>query len=143
MHQGSHQLIECFGCMLPQNFSEKFKILITYVIKVYAPNWYNIKTHIICKDEARHLWTLISSSRQQIAEQEYIIDPVIERNCYFAHTDNLLLSMLTDFHAHIRKLQSIRCVLKHRQAKSNPVEISELPKINFNASNVYYELTDR
>lgn len=35
--------------------SENLTILATYIVNVYAPTWFFIKTHPTCKDGARHL----------------------------------------------------------------------------------------
>ncbi|CAK1579256.1 unnamed protein product [Parnassius mnemosyne] len=89
-------------------------ILATYVVKVYAPTWFSIKTHPSCKDGARHLYKLISASRYLTAELKAVIDPVIIRNGYFAHPENLLLAMLIDSQQHIRELAARR-ILKARE----------------------------
>lgn len=118
--------------------TENLIILATYVVKVYAPTWFSIKTHPTCKDGARHLWQLISASRYLSPELKTIIDPVIERNSYFAHPENLLLAMLTDPHKHIRELAARR-VLKARSKKLSKTRLFQLPNINLDAS-YYYDL---
>ena len=47
---------------------------------------------------------LIKNSRYQTDELKVIADPVIQRNSYFAHPENQLLSMMTDDRPHIREL---------------------------------------
>ena len=39
---------------------------------------------------------MIKNLRYQMDELKAIVDPVIQRNSYFAHPENLLLSMMTD-----------------------------------------------
>lgn len=120
--------------------SKNLTILATYIVKVYAPTWFYIKTHPTCKDGARHLWKLISASRYLSTELKTIIDPVIQRNSYFAHPENLLLGMLTDPQKHIRELAARR-ILKARNIKTNKLRIFKLPDINFNALS-YIDLID-
>jgi len=74
------------------------------VIKVYAPVWFNIKTKPLCSDGARHLWKLIKYSRYLSPELREIVDPVIQRNGYFGHSENILLAMVTDDRQPIREL---------------------------------------
>lgn len=50
---------------------------------------------------------LISASRYLSTELKAIIDPVIQRNSYFAHPENLFLAMLTDPQKHIRELHTV------------------------------------
>ncbi|CAH2098548.1 unnamed protein product [Euphydryas editha] len=121
----------------PQNLVK----LATFIIKSYAPVWFAIKVHSSCKDGSRHLWKLISSTKYLPDELLKIVDPVIIRNSYFAHSENLLLSMITDSQKHIRELTARR-ILKARQRDKNTVQRKfKLPKINLNASS-YIDLID-
>ena len=65
--------------------------LVTYVIKVYAPIWFHVKTQPLCSDGSRHLWRLIKYSRYLTPELREIVDPVIQKNGYFGHSENILL----------------------------------------------------
>ncbi|CAH1998449.1 unnamed protein product [Acanthoscelides obtectus] len=117
---------------------ESLTILATYVIKVYAPIWFSIKSHSSCKDGSRHFFKLIELSRYLPANLKSIVDPVIQRNSYFAHPENVLLAMLTDSQPHIRELAARR-ILKARSVTIKDLRIFKLPQINFNAS-TYYDL---
>lgn len=69
------------------------------------------------------------------------MDPVLIRNSYFAHPENLLLSMITDSQKHIRELAARR-ILKARQVKNNSVlRMFKVPKVNLNACS-YIDLID-
>lgn len=120
--------------------SENLCILTTYIVKVYAPTWFSIKTHPTCKDGAQHFWKLISASRYLSTELKSIIHPVIQRNSCFAHSENLLLAMLTDSQTHIRELAARR-ILKARNTKTNKIRLFQLPNINFDALS-YVDLID-
>jgi len=52
-------------------------------------------------------------SRYLTDELKEIIDPVIQRNGYFGHPENILLSMITDERKQIRDLR-MRRILKAR-----------------------------
>ena len=103
---------------------ENLVVIATYIVKAYAPTWFAIKTHPSCKDGARHLYQLIHATRYLPTELKAIVDPVIQRNSYFAHPENVLLAMVTDSQQHIRKLGARR-ILKARSIK----------KIYFDCSN--------
>lgn len=120
--------------------SENLITLATYIVRVYAPIWFAIKTHPSCKDGPRHLFKLIELTRYLPTTLKNIVDPVIQRNAYFAHPENLLLAMLTDFQPHIRELAARR-ILKARSAKPKRLRLFQLPEVNFNAS-TYYDLLD-
>ncbi|ESN96201.1 hypothetical protein HELRODRAFT_163242 [Helobdella robusta] len=67
---------------------------------------------------------------------------VLGRNAYFAHPENILLSMLADEQKHIREL-ALRRILKCRanDATLNTVRVFKVPKLNFDAIN-YYDMID-
>lgn len=82
------------------------------------------------------MWKLIKSTRYLPVEFRLIVDPVIQRNAYFAHPENLLLSMLSDENKTVRELAARRIL----QARSSPhtekvPRVFEVPQINFDANN--------
>lgn len=120
--------------------SENLKTLTEYVVKVYAPIWFYIKLKPSCVDGAKHLWRLIMFSRYLCDEYLKIIDPVIQRNNYYAHPENMLLCMLTDERKHIREL-ALRRLLKARSEQKNEVRKFVTPKLNFKAED-YIDMID-
>ncbi|GBP27482.1 hypothetical protein EVAR_14303_1 [Eumeta japonica] len=108
--------------------SENLITLATYIVRVYAPVWFAIKTHSSCKDGPRHLFKLIELTRYLPTTLKNIFDPIIQRNAYFAHPENLLLVMLTDFQPHIRELAARR-ILKARSAKPKRLRLFQLPEV--------------
>jgi len=115
------------------------KDLATYVMKVYASMWFSIKRQSSCKDGARHIFCSIqlSDTCQQI------MDPVIKRNRYFGHPENLLLAMISDQREYVREL-GLRRILKARTLRAGEqgtVRQFCVPKMNLNATN-YFELID-
>lgn len=95
--------------------TENLKTLVTFIIRVYAPMWFAIKSQSSSKDGARHFYKMIVNSRYLSTEHKKIVDPVIKRNAYFAHPENLLLAMITDHRPHIREL-GLRRIMKARGA---------------------------
>ena len=120
--------------------SKNLVILATYVVKVYAPTWFAIKIHPSCKDGARHLFKLIAATRYLPTELRAKIDPVIQRNSYFAHPENLLIAMLTDSERQIRELAARR-ILKARSIQQNKLRLFQLPTLKFDALS-YTDLID-
>jgi hypothetical protein len=108
----------------------QLQLLATYVSKVYAPMWFSIKTNSSCKDAARHLWKLIRLSRSLPDDVKTVIDPVIQRNAYAAHPENLMLSLLSDDRPHVREL-ALRRVLKARAVRSPGVRKFDIPALDF------------
>nr|CAH7763285.1 unnamed protein product [Callosobruchus chinensis] len=122
-----------------ENPSENLVILVNFVIKVYAPMWFSIKMHPSCKDGARHVFETIKLTRYLDDNFRKIIDSVIQRNAYFAHPENISLSMISDDRKHVREL-GLRRILKSRSAAhSEIIRQFTVPKLNFNATD-YTEL---
>jgi len=100
-------------------------------MKVYAPVWFAIKRQSSCRYGTLHLFQTILKSRYLSQDLKSIIDPVIQRNAYFAHPENILLCMLADDRKTIREL-AMRRILK---ARSEEYEIRRftIPLLNFQA----------
>ncbi|KAK2578323.1 hypothetical protein KPH14_012624 [Odynerus spinipes] len=115
------------------NPSYNLKTLVEYVMKVYAPVWFSIKMQSSFKDGAKHIFKMISFSRYLPENLKSVIDAVIERNSFFAHPENLLVSMLFDTRSHVREL-SLKRILKARvNDVSARVRVFKIPKLNFSA----------
>lgn len=116
--------------------SNNLKILVVFILKVYAPLWFQIKAHPSCKDGARHTWMSINLTRYLSKDLKKIVEPVIQRNAYFAHPENILLSMVTDDRRHVREL-GLRRILKSRANPSqskNATREFKIPLLNFKAT---------
>src|SRR6218665_1889404 len=102
--------------------------------------WFGIKGKPSCKDGARHLLRSIQLSRYLSVEHKCIVDPFIQRNAYFAHPENLLLSMTTDDRQHtcIRELAIFVAFLKARSSsRTSAVRQFKVPKLRFDAHEGY------
>ena len=117
-----------------KNPSYNLRMIAEFVVKVYAPIWFAIKTKPSCKDGSRHLWLMIHKSRYLPQDLLDIIDPVIQRNAYFGHPENILLTMITDDQQHVREL-GLRRTLSARSSTTttSEVRVFEVPPLNFQA----------
>lgn len=123
-----------------ENPSSNLQELTKFIQNVYAPTWFDIKFNPSCKHGAKNVWKTIKRSRYLKAELKNIIDPVIQRNAYFLHPENILISMLADDRIHVREL-ALRRILKARTAGHQTLRSFVIPKINFDASD-YIDLID-
>lgn len=122
--------------------SNTLMIITEFILKVYAPVWFAIKSKSSCKDGARHLWMLINKSRYLREDLKSIVDPVIQRNAFYAHHENLLLALLTDDRKHIREL-GLRRIMRARASKKpqRDIRMFEVPVLKFDAAD-YIDLID-
>jgi hypothetical protein len=122
------------------NPTTQLHMLAEYVAKVYAPMWFKIKFKPSCKDGARHVFETVHRVQGLPQQVKQVVEPVIQRNAYFAHPENLLLSMLSDQRMHIREL-GLRRILKARTVNSRKIRKFDIPKLNFAAQD-YTDLID-
>ena len=70
--------------------------LTQFVVCNYAPMWFEIKCRPRCTDGSNHLLKQIKAQRLLTPANRATTWPVIQRNAYWAHQENLLLAMLAD-----------------------------------------------
>ncbi|GBM51847.1 hypothetical protein AVEN_8709-1 [Araneus ventricosus] len=96
------------------------------------PVWFHIKEGKYFTNGPEHVFEVIKSSRYLPENLLKVIDPLIQRNAFFAHPGNVFLSMIVDKRDHIREL-GFRRIIKARNlaSKRKTVRSFQPPKINF------------
>lgn len=120
--------------------SDNLVTIATFIIRVYAPVWFSIKRYSSCIHGVKHIFKMIQLSRYLDDNLKAIIDPVIKRNAFFCHPENILLAMITDDRHSIKEL-GLRRILRARKNSSLEVREFIIPDIDLNASD-YFELID-
>ena len=75
-----------------------------------------------------YLWQLIHRSmdlRQRLLD---VVNPVMQRNTYYAHPENLLLRMVID---DIRMLAAKQVEVARATRSAQPVRVFKVPKVDF------------
>ena len=118
--------------------SAELLLLTDYILKVYAPVWFSVKLEPQCYKGAKHLWLMGKLSRFLPPEARLVVDNCIQRNGFYGHPENVLLSMLADDRPEIREL-SVRRIKKARQTNSTSTNIRKftLPKLNLDADDYH------
>lgn len=115
--------------------SNNLKILVIYIIKVYVPMYFNIKYYssvvygsVILSKFIR--WTLYLTPNLRS-----VIIKVVNNNSYYAHSENVLLSMLFDTRNVIRD-SDLTKILYFRDKLNDSSKIREYKKpiINYNCT---------
>ena len=116
--------------------------LTTFIMKVYTPTWFNIKRNSSYIHGPKNLWSMIFRSRYLSDDLKAVIDPILQRNAFFAHQENILVAMLHDSRKHIRELALKRIMVARNQQEpsSDPREF-KVPKLNFHARD-YTDMID-
>lgn len=117
--------------------SESLITLTEFIVKVYAFTWFEIKASPHVKDAPKHLLGMIKRSSYLPEHLQIVVRNVIQRNGFFAHSENILLAMLQDERRRIREL-ALRRILRAREKKHNfNIRIFEVPKLNFDAEEYF------
>lgn len=96
----NHILRTYMGTKVP---SKSLVDIATFILKVYAETWFDIKLNSNCINGTKHFFNLIKRSRYLDIDQKKIVHAVLKRNGYFAHAENVILAMLFDDKKEIRQ----------------------------------------
>ncbi|GBM40310.1 hypothetical protein AVEN_23876-1 [Araneus ventricosus] len=101
---------------------------------------FHIKKSKYFTNGPEHVFEVIKSSRFLPENLLKVIDPVVQRNAFFAHPENLILSMIVDKRDYIREL-GFRIIIKAGNLASERKSIRSFqpPKTNFLAAD-YIEM---
>lgn len=116
--------------------------LAKYIMHVYVPTYFNVKYRYSCTFGSIHFFNLIKYSRYLSPHHLSVIRETCNNNPYFAHSENILLSMIYNRDPKIRQLGFQR-ILRSREMEET-VEAESIrsyvhPIIQFDC-NYYYEM---
>lgn len=114
--------------------SKNLRILASFVVKVYAPFWFTIKSQSNFADGARHLFLFTQLISYLPTDLKEVVVKVVDNNSYFLHKENILVSMLTDEQQDIRQA-AVDIIMRGRQSSNQPDKIRtfEKPDIDYGA----------
>ena len=108
--------------------------IVKYIMFCYIPTWFSIKRHESIIYGSKNLFSLVQRCQKLDEKTKKVVQPVIQNNAYFAHSECLLLAMIADHDINLRKLALIR-VLKARNSENASVRrVYRIPTMNFEAS---------
>ncbi|GBM93647.1 hypothetical protein AVEN_210271-1 [Araneus ventricosus] len=93
-----------------QKFSLKLKQIDEFVMKVYTPNFFTIKSKHSLKCGAKHVRNTIPTSKYLSQDLKDVVAGVICRNSFFAHPGIILLCILKDERPQIKELAARRII---------------------------------
>ena len=110
-------------------------------MSVNVPVWFQIKSNSNLTNGVRHFYTLLNCLQSMTLRVRDVVNRVLQRNRFFAHPENILISMLMDELEHVRELVWRR-IMKCRSSSSMERRKFVVPKVLFDAEH-YYEMIDR
>lgn len=122
--------------------STNLKTLAVYIITVYVPMYFNVKFYNSVVYGSALLFKFIRWTRYLQPNLRNIVDGVIQNNSYYAHPENILLTMLFDDRKPIRD-RAIKKILHYREKLYDPSILRVYKKyiLNFDATD-YVNMVD-
>ena len=116
-------------------------VIVEYIVKLFFPTWFDIKRYTNITDGAVNQFKMISRSQSlHDDETKRVVQPVIKRNAYFCHPENILIAMVNDDSYVIRRLawkMNLKARLESRSRSQ--LRVFMIPELDFNAKS-YYEI---
>lgn len=110
------------------------------VVLVYAPTWFEVKRTKSCVEGSKLFFKMIERTRYMPMVDKKVIHASISNNGYFAHPENILLSMIFDENPTIRQ-KAVSFIRSAKKPQSTDIRKFKIPLINFKAS-CYYEMVN-
>ena len=129
----------------PNNVTPKLKLLVKYVLRVYAPCLFLIKQNWAFRNGPIHLFNLYMLSKKLLSKNHPTlyqgVKDVLQNNGFFANMEQILVTMCHDQDPQIneRAISIIEFLRKQEQPKI-PRRF-KVPQINFDAE-FYYDMVD-
>lgn len=79
-----------------QNPSQALQKLVQFIVQVYVPFWFLVKTRPQAIHGSRNVHKYITWLRDMPADVQSVVRKSVKNNAYFFHPENILLSMITD-----------------------------------------------
>ena len=112
------------------------------VLNLYLPGWFKFKSNPHIQDGARNYFFLVELSRKLVQPDKNIALKVLQDISYWAHSENIIISMLSDVREEIRRKAVLRIMKARREFNEDTHPRQFIPPIvNFEALN-YFDLID-
>ena len=118
---------------------ERLKTVVTYIVSVYAPLWFEIKTKHSWLYGPRHVLKHLECLRLQSPEVQRILIPYLRTSSWYAHSESVLQTMLASSDQKEREF-AVQKILKIRgQAEfgKSGSRYRKLPRMNVEATTLF------
>jgi hypothetical protein len=77
--------------------------IVSLLVKLYVPNYFQIKSHSHIQQGALNLFAVIEYSRQLVPGSRATVERVLQDNSFFGHPENIAIAMLADEREEVRR----------------------------------------
>lgn len=114
--------------------SPELRTLVEYIVKVYAPFWFLVRTKPFAIHGSRHMFQFIQWTRELSQTVQNVARASLKQNGFFCHPENILLAMITDKNLSIRK-EGFEKILRAREAPIGEIRTFYVPNIRYECEN--------
>ena len=116
--------------------------LVQVVLNLYYPGWFRFKRYPHIQEGAQNFFFLVEMSKDLQVKDKMVAHKVLQDNAHWAHSENILISMLSDHREEIRRRAVLQIMKARRDFKpeKHPRQFT-LPTVNFQAVD-YFDLID-
>ena len=111
--------------------TEGLRMIVTYIVQVYCPAWFMIKSHWKFTNGPSHLFTLMNLINTLSKKVQKVVKPVVQRNAFYAEPGVMVCAMLESENEEVRRV-AVNLIRKTRE-KPNKVSRSKVPLLSWNA----------
>lgn len=112
------------------NPSQELKMLVEYIMKVYAPFWFLVRTKPLAIHGSRHIFKFIQWTRELSQTVQNVARASLKQNGFFCHPENILLAMITDEDPAIRE-DGFNKILRARESPVGEIRTFHVPNIRY------------
>ena len=119
---------------------KSLKVIVSFIVAVYTPMWFEIKSKPNILQGPHHvLKTVQLVTKYCSPEVKEVVNPVIQRGAWHAHTENVILSMLGSQDAQMREfaIDAIKKIRALDEKGDASVRDFHVPKVNFEADSLF------
>ena len=117
--------------------TDQLNQIVRYLVCHYCPMWFHIRSHSSCVHGARNVLRSLALLRSLPENLQTLIQPVIQRNSYWAHPEAVLLAMVAHEDPNVRS-QAVQAIQRYRQQPRGPeVREYELNDVDFTATELW------
>ena len=119
---------------------KNLKAIVSFIVSVYAPIWFEIKCRPNILHGPDHLLTTVQLVDKYCSPQvKAVVEPVIQRGAWHGHPENLLLSMIgsDDLRKRTFAVNTIKMLRGGEVQGDSSVRDFHVPELNFQADSLY------
>ena len=101
--------------------SHGLTLIVTYIVQVYCPVWFLMKSRWKFTSGPFHLFTMMKLIKTQSKEVQEVVKPVVQRNAFYAEPGVMVCAMLESEDESVRRF-AVNIIREHRE---KPLKISK------------------